>query len=124
MLDLIMSEKLNQELEKEVNQASLLFKYTNILEDQDTTTNRSEGFNLQLKLSIPRNANLWALITQFRREDALVASKLREAALGIFPEAGKTKNKNRQNRRNRLFELVSNYKSMSTDEYMRYIVDF
>ena len=103
---------------------SLFSKYTNILEDQDTTTNRSEGFNLQLKLSIPRNANLWALINQFRREDALVANKLREAALGIFPEAGKTKNKDRKNRRKRLFELVSNYERMSTNDYMRYVVDF
>ena len=59
------------------------------MEGMDTTTNNLEGFNLQVKLSIPRNANIWAIITQFRKEDSLVEAKLREATIGVFPDKGK-----------------------------------
>jgi len=98
-------------------------KYNNIVNMEDTTTNRSEGFNLQLKVSTPRNATLWTLINQFRKEDALVAIKLREAAVGIR-HTHKKRKKEQDNKRQRLFELVCNYDKLSMANYMKYCVDF
>ena len=52
-----------------------------ILNGDDLTTNSSEGFNLQMKQSIPKNANLWKLIHLLIKDDSLVFLKLRDHAL-------------------------------------------
>ena len=52
--------------------------------DADLTTNKSEGYNHAIRMSIPANANIWYVIKQFRAEDALVTVKLRDAAIGSF----------------------------------------
>ena len=51
-----------------------------VLNDEDTTTNCSEGFNNAIQLSIPHNANVFSVIKQFKAEDALMMVKLREGA--------------------------------------------
>ena len=53
-------------------------KVNAVLNDEDTTTNCSEGFNNAIQLSIPHNANVFSVIKQFKAEDALMMVKLRE----------------------------------------------
>ena len=49
-----------------------------ILNEEDLTTNSSEGYNLQLKLSMPRSANLWKVIHALIKEDSLMAPDMRK----------------------------------------------
>ena len=91
---------------------------------EDTTTKRSEGLNLQIKLSLPRNSNVWGLITQFRKEDALVHTKLHEAAIGVNHEAGRLSTKNREAKRDQLRSLVSNFYKVSPKDYLGHILGF
>ena len=52
-----------------------------ILNDDDLTTNSSEGYNLQIKLTMHRSANLWKVIHSLIMENSLVALKLRDQAI-------------------------------------------
>lgn len=48
------------------------------------------------------------VIKQFKSEDALMAIKLREAAVGVLPEGGK-KNKEREQKKTDIRKLLYHY---------------
>lgn len=99
-------------------------KYATVVDGGATTTNTSEGFNNAIQISIPHNANIWVIIRQFQSEESLVAVKLRDAAIGHFPEAGKTRTKDRERRFLELQTLLGNYHNLSIKDYMGYVVDY
>ena len=75
-------------------------------------------------MSLPNHANIWVVIKQFKSEDALMAVKLRDAAIGIDVDAGRKKVKEREQRRKDLFKLVSNFNNIPIEEYMQYLVQY
>ena len=102
-----------------------------ILNGEDLTTNSSEGYNLQLKMSIPKNANLWKLIHSFIKEDSLISLKLRDHALeantssssgGTSPTTAREAARLR--RKQELQNLVSKYNTMSIKSWMKMVVSF
>ena len=46
-----------------------------------------EGYNLQIKLSMPRSANLWKVIHCLMKEESLVALKLRDQAIATTSDS-------------------------------------
>merc|ERR1711867_422092 len=99
-------------------------KYDVILDGDDTTTNRSEGLNNQLKLSLPRQANVWKLLIQLKREESMAFAKLHEAALGYSPDAGTARKKERDRRQEELRTLVSHYKEIPKLQYINFCVAY
>ena len=103
---------------------SLWNKHEAIIENQDLTTNSSEGYNLQLKNSMPRSANLWKVINNLIKEDSLMALKLRDAAITTRP--GTSSDNARISARNRskaeLQNLVLSYKDMDIKAFMEMAV--
>ena len=97
-------------------------KFEAVCHGNSTTTNSSEGYNHALQMSLPNHANIWVVIKQFKSEDALMAVKLRDAAIGIDVDAGRKKVKEREQRRKDLFKLVSNFNNIPIEEYMQYLV--
>ena len=85
---------------------------------------RSEGHNSQLKKSLPRAANNWAIIGQFRKEEAMVHSKLYNAAIGFSPEISKKRSKETDRLQKELQNIVSNYGNVSIGQYVSYVVKF
>ena len=93
-------------------------KYQAVLDEDPTTTNSSEGYNNAIQLSIPHNANVFSIIKQFITEDSLVEIKLRDAAIGSDPEAGRSRKKDWFQRQQDLKHLVNNYENLSIKYYM------
>ena len=85
---------------------------------------RSEGHNSQLKKSLPRAANVWAIIGQFRKEEAMVHAKLYNAAIGFNPETTKKRSQETHKLQKELRNIVSNYGNVSIDQYVSYVVKF
>ena len=85
---------------------------------------RSEGHNSQLKKSLPRAANIWAIIGHIRKEEAMVHAKLYNAAIGFSPETSKKRSKETEKHQKELQNIVSNYRNVSIDQYISYIVKF
>ena len=75
-------------------------------------------------MSLPNHANIWVVIKQFKAEDALMAVKLRDAAIGIDVDAGRKKVKEREQRRKDLLKLVNNYYNLPIEEYLQYLVQY
>ena len=90
------------------------------------TANSSEGYNLQIKLSMPRSANLWKVIHCLIKEDSLVALKLRDQA--IAPTSDTSPNNGREfkneRRKAKLYTLVSKYKEMPIKTWMNLSVSY
>ena len=63
---------------------SMWLKHDMVMETSDTTTNRSEGFNNQLKARTPKNASIWTLIEQLKQEDKLRGKLVRRLANYFF----------------------------------------
>ena len=97
-------------------------KHQAILENQDMTTNSSEGYNLQLKNSIPKGANLWKVIYTLIKEDSLMAIKLREAAIGPTVPPNHSRISARIKRKTELKNLVSRYGDMIIQDFMEMAV--
>ena len=113
-----------------------------ILNDEDLTTNSSEGYNLQVKLALPKGARVWTVIKAFVREESLVALKLRDAAIatspapssntspaasGSTPPSGTARanaraQKQAELKQAELKQLVANYGHLSRDMFMDYAV--
>ena len=94
-----------------------------ILDEADTDTNRSEGFNSALKKRTPRNANLFALLEQVKREDAMIKNKIRNAAFRN-PDEDRPRNINRQFRKQELKNLVQSYDRLYKDNFFQKAVEF
>ena len=75
-------------------------------------------------MSLPNHANIWVVIKQFKAEDAIMAVKLRDAAIGIDVDAGRKKVKEREQRRKDLLKLVNNYYNLPIEEYLQYLVQY
>ena len=104
---------------------SMWSKNKMVLNDADTTTNRSEGYNNQLKLRTPKNASIWTLIEQLKKEDCHVDNKMRQTAYGIDPEAGRQRTKDNLNKLEKLKKLVSNYHNINDDEkFLNLLLEF
>ena len=99
-------------------------KYDAVINDNDTTTNASEGFNHVLQMSIPNHANVWQIIKQFKNEDGLMSLKLRDAAIGVNNDAGRKKSRERQQKKKDLRNLLCNYHNLSLEQYMEFIVNY
>ena len=99
-------------------------KFLAVSNDNSTTTNSSEGYDHALQMSLPNHACIWVIIKQFKSEDALMAVKLRDAAIGIEVDAGRKKVKEREQRRKDLMKLVSNFHNIPIEEYMQYLVQY
>ena len=97
-------------------------KYQAILENQDMTTNSSEGYNLQLKNSTPKGANLWKVIYSLIIEDSLMAIKLREAAIAPTVPSNNSRISARIKRKTELKNLVSRYGDMIIQDFMEMAV--
>ena len=110
-----------------------------ILNDEDLTTNSSEGYNLQVKLALPKGARVWTVIKSFMREESLVALKLRDAAIATSPAAssntspaasgstsppGTARANARAQKKAELKQLVANYGNLSRDKFMDYAVAY
>ena len=97
-----------------------------IMNDDDLTTNSSEGYNLQIKLSMPRSANIWKVIHCLIKEDSLVALKLRDQA--IAPNSDSSPNSARRSKQERrkaeLYTLVSRYGEMPIKAWMDLAVNY
>ena len=63
--------------QKPVFPHSMWSKYDVVLAGADTTTNRSEGFNSNLKHRTARNPSVWTLIEQLKAEDGHIDNKVR-----------------------------------------------
>ena len=75
-------------------------------------------------MSLPNHANIWVVIKQFKSEDALMAVKLRNAAIGIEVDAETKKVNEREQRRKDLLKLVSNFHNIPIEDYMQYLVQY
>ena len=98
-----------------------------ILQGEDLTTNSSEGYNLQLKLAMPKSANLWNMIMALIKEDSLVALKLRDQALTTTTPEDSPGNKRkaaRLQKKQDLFNLVKRYPDMNTKAFMDNVAAF
>ena len=99
-----------------------------VFNDEDTTTNCSEGFNNAIQLSIPHNANVFSVIKQFKAEDALMMVKLREGAttapVSEGGSSGNSKATYRKHRKESLKALLQNYDNLTTEKYMGYLKDY
>ena len=105
---------------------SIFNKFNALINDEDTTTNRSESHNNQMKLNLPRQANVWAIIRHLKEEEGLAMKKLQEASLGIAPHQTDNSSRvvNRKNRRNQLKNLLLQYGSHSKSQFIELLVDF
>ena len=105
---------------------SIFNKFNALINDEDTTTNRSESLNNQMKLNLPRQANVWAIIRHLKEEEGLAMKKLQEASLGIAPHQTDNSSRvvNRKNRRNQLKNLLLQYGSHSKSQFIELLVDF
>ena len=93
------------------------------MDDNETTTNSNEGWNIVVKLFIPRKVSVWMVVLQFKKEDSMVKVKLREAAKGPSPEAGKNRAILMEKRREELKNMVNNYDSLFFQGYFDYMLD-
>lgn len=98
-----------------------------ITEGSELTTNSSEGFNKAITSSVPNNAGLWTVIVQTRTEEATNMRKLKDSLLGPqnnTATANSTRNKRRDNRREDLVRLVSNFEKVDLPTFMASVIDF
>ena len=99
-------------------------KHNRILAGDPTTSNCAEGFNHAIALSIPNKADIWTVIQRFVREDGLAVIKLRDDARGLDVEAGRIRNMARERKKEVLKNLLANYGTMSSVDFMDSIVDY
>ena len=95
-----------------------------ILRGDDLTTNSSEGYNLQLKLAMPKSANLWNMIISIMKEDSLVALKLRDQAIATTSPPDNKQKAARQRRKEELHNLVGRYNLMDIKTWMNMVVAY
>ena len=94
-----------------------------VMNENEATKTSSEGYNHALQMSIPNHANIWMVIKQFKSEDALMAIKLCDAAVGVLPEGGR-KNKEYEQKKKDLRKLMYHYGHLQIEEYMQYMLTY
>ena len=90
----------------------------------DLTTNSSEGYNLQLKLAMPKSANLWNMIIAIMKEDSLVALKLRDQAIASTSPNSNKQKVTMQRRKEELHNLVGKYNLTDIKTWMNMVVAY
>ena len=109
----------------------------------EVAPNRSEGYNHQIRLSLPQNASVWTLLKQvsrpnsklftyafppqFKLEEALVAKKIHE--LAVSPgnpddRDGTTRTKEKVKNREELLSLCSNCHNLPKPLYISYLIKY
>ena len=85
-----------------------------------------EGYNLQIKLSMPRSANLWKVIHCLMKEESLVALKLRDQAIATtsYSSPNSARRSKQERRKAELFTLVSRYGEMDIKAWMDLAVNY
>ena len=85
-----------------------------------------EGYNLQIKLSMPRSANLWKVIHCLMKEESLVALKLRDQAIATTSDSSpnSARRSKQERRKAELFTLVSRYGEMDIKAWMDLAVNY
>ena len=111
-------------------------KHQAIVNEEDLTTNSSEGYNHQLRLSIPKNSNLWKLICHLIKEDSLNAWKIRDAITQSTRHGGagddhatvspstNARSAERLRRREELKNIVRQYQELPIKKWMNMIVAY
>ena len=105
-------------------QHELWNKHQAVLEDQDRTTNSTEGYNHQLKNAVSKGANLWTVINYLQKEESLVAVKVRDGIITDQDSPRSGRDKERQVRNRELKKLVENYGKISLKVWMDSIVGY
>jgi hypothetical protein len=100
-------------------------KYEATLNGDNKTNNLVEGFNNGFKLSLSPKASDWTIIDRFRTEESLSELSLHQAALGnTGPDQWRSRVLQRQDRKDQLKTLLSNFSSMSVSSYLDSLVTF
>jgi hypothetical protein len=100
-------------------------KFEATLNGNHKTNNLVEGFNNGFKLSLPPKASDWMVINRFRTEESLSKLSLQKAARGnTGTDQRRSRVRQRQDRKDQLRTLVSNFNSMSVSSYLDSLVTF
>ena len=62
-------------------------KYAEVMNDEDTTSNKAEAWNGAYGMRSDANPSFWSTLDSFRREEALAARKFREETVSIRSQA-------------------------------------
>ena len=89
-----------------------------IIEGSEFTTNISESFNSANKLSTVARPSMWALISMIQKEESTARAKVAGIRSGSYKDSNPGRTKRRQERAEKLRELVQSYNTMTTEDFI------
>ena len=103
-------------------------KFFPTISEEDSSTNRSESWNKNFQESLPRNANIWAVIKHLALEESLLQTKVHQAVItppgNIENDGSSRRNIKIQAKKRQLQSLVRRYEDMNTDTFFRSLLTF
>ena len=94
--------------------------YDAIVNDSgEITNNKSESFNSQMKLTIPKASNIIGILKSIQDEDAISQGKFNAALIGnVTNDSHNKRTKKYLERKERLKKILNQYKTLDLKDYM------